>query len=158
MAAAHNKADEEQPNAAGHLYPAPLKGGRRGPGGKSDMTFGIHDAIRLKTAAQIAFPDGSLGEPALRAAIRDRRLGGFLMHGKYLTTLHDLERYKEQCRVSPKEPGSGSESPAVQSRGAPPKRESMSSSVTDAKLARDAAVMTAQRLKQSLRSSSSKDT
>jgi hypothetical protein len=96
MAAAHNKADEEQPNAAGHLYTAPLKGGRRGPGGKSDMTFGIHDAIRLKTAAQIAFPDGSLGEPALRAAIRDRRLGGFLMHGKYLTTLHDLERYKEQ--------------------------------------------------------------
>ena len=114
--------------------------------------------VSLKTIIKLFFPDGSITRGKLRKKIEEGRLVAWNIEGELLTSRVEIERMLDKCRVTPSPLDSGFGSPAAQSRGGAPKRESTSSSVTDAKLARDAAVMTAQRLKQSLRSSSSKDT
>jgi len=118
---------------------------------RTGKTIGQHDPIRLSTAARIAFPDGSVTETALRAAMKSGQLSGFKMNGKFLTTLHDIERFIDLCRVNPRAPDCGIESPDHPSQDVTPNRASTSSSATDAKLAQDTALMIARRLKQGSR-------
>lgn len=150
--------NDEVSHSAGATVQRYGRSSRRRDVEKLGVAFGVHDPIRLKTAARIKFPDGSVSEPALRAALKSGRLMGFKVNGKYLTTLDDVERFKSQCRVTPKDLDSGFGTHVPQNRDELPKKESLSSSAMDAKLARDAALMTARRLRESLLSSSSKGT
>src|SRR5271157_1545916 len=114
-------------------------------------TIEKHLLIRLETAAKIAFPDGSVTVSALRKQIKLGRLIAWLVGGKYLTSLNEIERMLETCRVTPSRPDSGTVSQGRQNKVAVPKKASGSSFTTDA-LARDAAKATARALKERLQS------
>jgi hypothetical protein len=101
-------------------------------------TIEKHLLIRLETAAKIAFPDGSV-TVSLRKQIKLGRLIAWLVGGKYLTSLNEIERMLEKCRVTPSRPDSGTVSQGGQNKVAVPKKASGSSFTTDANLARDAA-------------------
>jgi len=116
------------------------------------------DPVSLKTIVKTYFPDGSITQGKLRKKIEDGALVAWNIGGELLTSRVEIERMLEKCRVTPSRLDSGSESLAAQRRGGVLKGESMSSCVTDAKLAQDAAMMIAQRLKQNLRITSSKGT
>jgi hypothetical protein len=108
--------------------------------------------IRLENAIKIAFPDGSVTLNAMRNEIKAGRLAASLIGGKHLTSLADIERMKEKCRVMPSRPDSGTVSQGVPRKAAAPKKVSGSSSTTDANLALDAAKATARTLKERLQS------
>jgi hypothetical protein len=60
--------------------------------------------LRLAVAARVAFPDGSMGAAGLRKE-RDRgRLATEMIAGKEYTTLAEIERMRELCRVQRKAP------------------------------------------------------
>jgi hypothetical protein len=64
-----------------------------------------HVPLRLALAAQIAFPDGSMSAAGLRKE-RDRgRLVTEMIAGKEYTTLAEIERMRELCRVQAKASG-----------------------------------------------------
>jgi len=65
--------------------------------------------LRLSVAAALAFPDGSMSASGLRRE-RDRlRLIVERIAGKDYTTLANIERMRELCRVDVKVPDCGSE-------------------------------------------------
>src|SRR5580692_7828565 len=66
--------------------------------------------LRLEIAAVIAFPDGSMTAAGLRREGARGRLVVERIAGKDYTTLANIERMRELCRVEVKVPGSGSES------------------------------------------------
>lgn len=71
--------------------------------------------FRLKVAAALAFPDGSMSEKALREMGHARRLTVEKIRGKDYTTLADIEEMRKLCRVLAKGQDSGSTSaPAKQ--------------------------------------------
>lgn len=96
--------------------------------------------LRLKTAARLAFPDGSMTESGLQCEIKRGRLAFEKIANKVYTTLNDIKRMREQCRENQKGQGSISE-------GAPAGLASGLSSTDQLKSARDAASTIAQRLK-----------
>ncbi|WP_245332527.1 excisionase [Bradyrhizobium erythrophlei] len=61
--------------------------------------------IRLATAAQLAFPDGSMTVSGLRREAFRGRLVTERIAGKDFTTLENIDRMRELCRVRAKEPG-----------------------------------------------------
>ena len=75
----------------------------------SDMAVVGRDApLRLAQAARIAFPNGSMTASGLRRE-RDRgRLVVERIAGKDFTTLANIERMRELCRVEAKASGFGS--------------------------------------------------
>ena len=58
--------------------------------------------LRLEVAAALAFPDGSMSPAALRRLVVKEQLTAELILGKYYTTLADIERMREKCRVPAK--------------------------------------------------------
>jgi hypothetical protein len=64
--------------------------------------------LRLKDAVRIAFPDGSLSVSGARREISKGRLKCSQIAGKQFTTIRDIQNMVEQCRVSPRALGSGS--------------------------------------------------
>ena len=65
--------------------------------------------LRLDAAASLAFPDGSVTGEALRREAARGRLIIERVAGKYYTTLANIKRMRELCRVaSPKLPDCGS--------------------------------------------------
>jgi len=60
--------------------------------------------LRLAVAAKIAFPDGSIGASGLRREASKGRLTIERVAGKDFTTLRDIKRMRELCRVEAKEP------------------------------------------------------
>ena len=66
--------------------------------------------FRLSVAAALAFPDGSMTASGLRRECARGRLVVERIAGKDYTTLANIERMRELCRVEAKVPGSGSES------------------------------------------------
>ncbi len=103
---------------------------------------------RLDVIAMLAFPDGSIGVSALRSEARRGRLAIWRVAGKDMTTLAEIERMVEQCRVKQCLPVSGSSPP----RTTEPR--SGSSRTDDGELALASALQLAQRLKQSLQPTS----
>jgi hypothetical protein len=73
--------------------------------------------LRLYVAAALAFPDGSMTACGLRREIARGRLLVERIAGKDYTTLANIERMREQCRVEAKVPGCGS----GQAQASPPK-------------------------------------
>src|ERR1700683_4424879 len=63
--------------------------------------------LRLSVAAALAFPDGSMTASGLRREGARGRLVIERIAGKDYTTLANIERMRELCRVSPKESDSG---------------------------------------------------
>ena len=72
--------------------------------------------LRLDVAAALAYPDGSMGASGLRREAARGRLVIERTAGKDYTTLAEIERMREQCRVEPKERGSGCAGPNTISR------------------------------------------
>ena len=64
--------------------------------------------LRLEIAAVFAFPDGSMTAAGLRREGARGRLVIERIAGKDYTTLANIERMREKCRVMQKEPDCGS--------------------------------------------------
>ncbi len=64
--------------------------------------------LRLAEAARIAFPGGTMTEDGLRKEAKRGTLAIFRVAGKDFTTLADIERMIEACRVPQKASGSTS--------------------------------------------------
>lgn len=103
--------------------------------------------LRLDIAAQIAFPDGSMGAPGLRKE-RDRgRLVTEIIAGKEYVTLAEIERMRELCRVHRKAPDlSGARKAAKQMAASGAKPDGLSKTA-ESDPAQALAVMTAMKLK-----------
>jgi hypothetical protein len=63
--------------------------------------------LRLAVAAALAYPDGSMSVSGLRREAGKGRLVIERAAGKDYTTLRNIERMRELCRVPQKEPGCG---------------------------------------------------
>jgi hypothetical protein len=63
--------------------------------------------LRLEVAAKIAFPQGGITVSGLRREIARGRLEAEEIAGKYFTTLANIKRMREKCRVSVKARASG---------------------------------------------------
>jgi len=102
--------------------------------------------LRLAVAAKIAFPDGSITAEALRREAARGRLTLERIAGKDYTTLANIERMRELCRVQAKAPDS-----TFGPRGATPPATSPiaqpgSSEMVDATFSQAALQMKLQRL------------
>jgi hypothetical protein len=69
--------------------------------------------LRLEVAAAVAYPDGSMKASGLRREAARGRLVIERVAGKDYTTLANIERMRELCRVQTKEPGYGCALPAA---------------------------------------------
>jgi len=96
--------------------------------------------LRLKVAAKIAFPDGSMTDSGLRSEIAKGRLAVERIAGRQYVTLNAIKEMRALCREERKDRGFISEA-------AKAVRQSGSSSTAPLKSARDAASMIAERLK-----------
>src|SRR6201986_4104073 len=72
--------------------------------------IGPQTPLRLKSAAALAFPDGSMSASGLRREAARGRLVIERIAGKDYTTLANIERMRELCRVQRKALASGSDS------------------------------------------------
>jgi len=111
---------------------------------KSDLTLPTqaepNTPLRLSTAAVLAFPDGSMTASGLRRESARGRLVIERIAGKDYTTLANIERMRELCRVVQNPLASISET-------VPDESETGSFSIRERKLARARAKGTAERLK-----------
>jgi hypothetical protein len=64
-------------------------------------TIGPHAPIRLETAAKIAFPDGSVNVRMLRKQVSEGRLAVWHIGGRHFTSLNEIEKMINKCRVTP---------------------------------------------------------
>src|SRR6476620_541022 len=64
--------------------------------------------LRLEIAATMAFPDGSMSAAGLRREAARGRLVIERIAGQDYTTLAEIERMRELCRLHPREPDFGS--------------------------------------------------
>lgn len=62
--------------------------------------------LRLRRAAQLAFPDGSMKLAGLRREIARGRLSYEVIANKHYTTLADIDEMRKLCRVQAKGPNS----------------------------------------------------
>ena len=67
--------------------------------------------LRLRVAAKIAFPDGSMSASGLRNEAKRGRLMVERIAGRDYTTLENIDRMRELCRVPARAPDSTSERP-----------------------------------------------
>src|SRR5258708_6152881 len=67
--------------------------------------IGDDEPIRLSVAAALAFPDGSMTASGLRREAARGRLTIERIAGKDFTTLDEIKRMRELCRVPAREPG-----------------------------------------------------
>ena len=102
--------------------------------------IGPETPLRLSVAAALAFPDKSMTVSGLRREAARGRLVVERIAGKDYTTLANIERMRELCRVEVRAPDSGLESDAGDLR-------SGSSSITAANSAQVRARMISKRLK-----------
>jgi hypothetical protein len=102
--------------------------------------IGPDTPLRLGDAADLAFPGGSMSASGLRREAARGRLVIERIAGKDFTTLKNIERMRELCRVEAKVPDSGS-------GNATAAEHSGSSSITAAKSAQARANMISARLK-----------
>src|SRR5215213_9941464 len=69
--------------------------------------IGPNTPLRLKAAAQLAFPDGSMTASGLRREAARNRLAIERIAGKQYTTLSAVDEMRRLCRETPKGPDSG---------------------------------------------------
>lgn len=106
---------------------------------------GPNDPLRLAIAAALAYPDGSMTAAGLRRENSRGRLVIERAAGKDYTTLADIERMRELCRVAPKARACGSGQPDETQPGASRISQPCSSSIEAAKSRLDALLTTPRR-------------
>jgi len=115
------------------------------PLGVSDLhhriPFGLDAPIRLSVAAKLAFPNGSMTASGLRREAARGRLTIERIAGKDFTTLDEIKKMRELCRVQVKEPDCSNASHATVDESSSPKlfgssRKSLGISPQDALRAR----------------------
>ena len=111
--------------------------------------------LRLDHAAEIAFPNGAMTGKGLRREGLRGRLAIMRINGKLFTTLADIQEMCRQCRDAQKAPGSGC-SPNGDTEDTSSAPSGASLTTEDLSAARDAALRNAERLKASLRSTSTR--
>src|ERR1700730_1219290 len=104
--------------------------------------------LRLEIAAMLAFPDGSMTASGLRREAARGRLVIERVAGKDFTTLDNIERMRELCRVQAKDHDSICAGHAETSKAALPTPPSTSSETANIRRARAAAEMTVAKLKE----------
>lgn len=119
----------------------------------SDLT-----PLRLKAAAEMAFPDGSMSVKGLRREIGRGRLAFSRIAGKDYVTLKDIDDMVKACRRERRDQDSGHENPAATSGGASAIPASGSLSTEAISAAQDAASRTVQALKGNSENTSPKNT
>ncbi len=97
--------------------------------GATPLTYAPDEFIPLAEAARIAFPAGAVKVSSLRLEASRGRLTVYRIAGKVMTTLADVRKMADLCRVEPSLPVSGSGQPART------ERPSGSSSTADASIA-----------------------
>jgi len=109
---------------------------------KSDLTLPTqaepNTPLRLSAAAVLAFPDGSMTASGLRRESARGRLVIERIAGKDYTTLANIERMRELCRVAAKVPDCGSVQKNEMQTGRSESARSGSSEMDRARLARGA--------------------
>lgn len=108
---------------------------------------GPDDPLRLDTAAQLGFPDGSMKASGLKTEARRGRLVIFKVAGKTYTTLGDINRMRELCRAQGEGRGYGCAAPAETSREESRILPFGSSATVNTKQALDAATTIVEALK-----------
>ena len=109
-------------------------------------SIGPNTPLRLADALELAFPAGGMTITALRRE-RDRgTLDTFMAGGREFTTLADINRMIERCRERRKGPDCGSDELAAKETVSA--RRNTSSSTVGSTIARDAARLSVQRLKE----------
>src|ERR1700722_9412836 len=81
----------------GHM-PSERKPNLDGPINRNVEKVDATSPLRLKVAARLAFPDGSMTVSGLRREIAKGRLAYEMIAGKQYTTLADIVRMRELCR------------------------------------------------------------
>ena len=76
-------------------------------------TVALDAPLRLSIAAKLAFPDGSMTASGLRREAARGRLRIERIAGKDFTTLDEIKRMRELCRVQIREPGFTNEKPDI---------------------------------------------
>src|ERR1700683_4783164 len=94
--------------------------------------------IRLSTAAKLAFPDGTMTASGLRREASRGRLITERIAGKDFTTLGNIDRMSELCRVKEKERDSISVLSAEIERGSSQSEPTGSSATVNGTSPRDA--------------------
>src|SRR5208283_5014956 len=107
--------------------------------------------LRLATAAEMAFPDGSMSASGLRREAAKGHLIVERIAGKDYTTLTAIEEMRRLCRIERKVPDCGSEKVTRKTPRPGPSVMALN------KCALDAALATAMKLKQSSHSTSRKN-
>jgi hypothetical protein len=123
---------------------------------RNDVT--LDTPLRLSVAAAIAFPDGSMTASGLRREGARGRLVIERIAGKDYTTLANIDRMRELCRVEAKVPVSGCARPNTIDRESSRTPLSGSSKMADTARARDAALMMIEGLKRPSLSTSREST
>src|SRR5215213_926809 len=100
------------------------------------------DPLRLDVAAALAYPDGSMTVSGLRKEAGKGRLIIERTAGKDYTTLAEIQRMREKCRVEVKERDSGFASRNTTEKASSPTRRSGSSRTVDTERALAALQMT----------------
>lgn len=90
---------------------------------------GSDSPLRLGTAAALAFPDGSMNASGLRREAMRGRLVIERIAGKDYTTLENINRMREKCRVETKERTCGGARIAERAGGSSSKARGSSSTV-----------------------------
>lgn len=116
---------------------------------------GADTPLRLDDAAAIAYPKGGMTGATLRREAAKGRLAVERVAGKLYTTLADIEEMRRRCRELPKAPGFGS-SPSGNEEPTSSAPSGASLTTEDLSAARDAALRNAERLKASLRHTSTR--
>lgn len=111
--------------------------------------------LRLDYAAEVAFPNGSMTGKGLRREGLRGRLAIMRINGKLFTTLADIQEMCRQCRDAQKalDSGRNQNGDAATTSNAP---YGSSSTMEDLKEAQAALLRNGERLKASLRSTSTK--
>ena|GEM_PF-5917394 len=104
----------------------------------SSDEIGPDTPLRLGVAAALAFPDGSMTTSGLRRESARGRLVVERIAGKDYTTLANIERMRELCRVAAKVPDCGSVQKNEMQTGRSESARSGSSEMDRARLARGA--------------------
>src|ERR1700733_7781725 len=107
--------------------------------------------LRLEVAAELGFPGGSMSTASLGRLVVSRKLAHEKIAGKYFVTLSAIEEMRTSCRVPAKALASPSNEPETE-------RPPGSSETASGPSALDAMNAIAEGLKESLRSTSLKNT
>jgi hypothetical protein len=102
--------------------------------------------LRLKVAAKLAFPDGSISVNSLRREIAAGRLEAMKIAGKHFVTLRGIGELGKLCRVVPKDHTLSSKRQSMTSRGGGSEMKVGSSGTDKGKSALAAAQRTVQAL------------